>query len=681
MENITVIVQARCGSLRFPDKILKKIKKDYTLIEFLFSRLFKSKKINNFFLATTKNKSDDKLCNLFKDSKVKIFRGDENNVLSRYYKIAKQNKSNIIIRITGDCPFVDYRIIDKFINKILSKKGKTKFDYVSNTLNYTYPDGFDVEVFNFKSLELAYKNAVTSHDKEHVTPYIKRNKSIKKFNFRLSKNLSHIRLSVDQKEDLNLIKKILNELKINNFKLEDVLNFLNKKKYLLKLNKNIINNEGAYMSKSYKYWQRAKQVIPGGNMLLSKRPDIFLPNHWPTYYTKSEGCRIWGLDKKIYTDLSYMGVGTNILGYNNSQINRAVLKAIKSGNLTTLNNPEEIILAEKLTDIHQWADMVKFARTGAEANSIAIRLSRAFTKKELVIFCGYHGWSDWYLANNLSDKKVDQHLLKGIQIEGVSKSLKNSILAFKYNEINQLKKIVNKHRKKISTLIMEVSRNYEPEDNFLKKIRKICDNNKIILIFDECTTGFRYNLGGLHLKYGVNPDMATFGKAIGNGYGITALLGKKNIMRKAKNTFISSTFWTEKIGVSAALKTIEVMEKTKPWIKINRVGEHIKKKWKEFSIKHKVGITVSGLNAMPSFTFNSNHQILKTYLTQEMLKKNFLATNIVYVSTTHSSRLIDKYLREFEKILIKISKFTKSEIKSKSILEGPVSESKFGRLN
>ena len=233
MENITVIVQARCGSLRFPDKIFKKNKKRlYSNRIFIFQDSLNQKKINNFFLATTKNKSDDKLCNLFKDSKVKIFRGDENNVLSRYYKIAKQNKSNIIIRITGDCPFVDYRIIDKFINKILSKKGKTKFDYVSNTLNYTYPDGFDVEVFNFKSLELAYKNAVTSHDKEHVTPYIKRNKSIKKFNFRLSKNLSHIRLSVDQKEDLNLIKKILNELKINNFKLEDVLNFLNKKIFI-----------------------------------------------------------------------------------------------------------------------------------------------------------------------------------------------------------------------------------------------------------------------------------------------------------------------------------------------------------------------------------------------------------------------------------------------------------------
>ena len=674
-------MQARCGSSRFPNKILEKIYKNYTLIEFLFFRLFKSKKINNFFLATTKSKDDNKLCALFKNSRVKVFRGDENNVLRRYYEIAKLTKSKIIIRITGDCPFVDYRIIDKFINKIDDKENKTKFDYVSNTLKYTYPDGFDVEVFNFKSLELAYKNANSKYDKEHVTPYIKTNKNLRKFNFQLPRNLSNLRFSVDEKEDVKFLKKILKELKNSNFSMKDILNVLKNKRHLLKLNKNILNNQGATMSKSLKYWERAKKVIPGGNMLLSKRPDIFLPTYWPTYYTKSEGCNVWDLDKKKYFDLGFMGVGTNILGYNNTQINKSVFQAIKSGNLTTLNNPDEIILAEKLIDIHKWADMAKFARTGAEANSIAIRLSRAFTKKELVIFCGYHGWSDWYLANNLIDKKLDQHLLKGMKTEGVSKSLKNSILAFKYNDINELIKIVNKYKNKISSLIMEVSRNFEPKDNFLKKIRKICNDNKIILIFDECTTGFRYNLGGLHLKYGVNPDMATFGKAIGNGYGITAVLGKKKIMRQAKNTFISSTFWTEKIGVSAAIKTIEIMEKTKPWIKINKTGDYIKKKWKEISSKYNVGINVLGLNAMPTFIFDDNHQILKTYVTQEMLKKNILTTNTIYVSIAHTNRLIEKYLKEFEIIIKKISKFKKREIRSKSILEGPVSVSTFERLN
>ena len=680
MENITVVVQARCSSSRFPNKILEKIK-NKTLIEFLFSRLFNSKKIDNFYLATTKKKSDNKLCKIFKDSKVKIYRGDENNVLDRYYKIAKESKAKIIIRITGDCPLVDYRIIDKFIHKMLTNKSETKYDYVSNTIEYSYPDGFDVEVFNFKSLKLAHKNVTSNYDKEHVTPYIKRNKKLKKFNFKLAKDLSHLRFSVDEKEDIDLIRKIIKEIKIKNFKMIDVLNIVNKKKYLLNINKNIINNQGSQMAKSQKYWQRAKKIIPGGNMLLSKRPDIFLPNYWPTYYTKSKGCEIWDLDKKKYTDLSYMGVGTNILGYNHPKVNKSVLKAIAAGNLTTLNNPDEIILAEKLIDIHTWADMAKFARTGAEANSIAIRLSRAYTKKELVVFCGYHGWSDWYLANNLVDKKIDQHLLKGLQIEGVSKSLKDSILAFKYNEISQLIEIVKNNKNKISTLIMEVSRNFEPKNNFLKEIREICDKNKIILVFDECTTGFRYNLGGLHLKYGVNPDMATFGKAIGNGYGITAVLGKKKIMQKAKNTFISSTFWTEKIGVSAALKTIEIMEKNKPWKKINFIGEYIKKKWSELSIKHEVGMKIYGLNAMPTFIFDENHEILKTYLTQEMLKKNFLNTNTIYISTSHTSKIVDKYLYEFDKILEKISKFTKKQIKSKSILNGPVSSSTFDRLN
>jgi len=168
---------------------------------------------------------------------------------------------------------------------------------------------------------------------------------------------------------------------------------------------------------------------------------------------------------------------------------------------------------------------------------------------------------------------------------------------------------------------------------------------------------------------------------MGNGYGITAIIGKKKIMKQAKNTFISSTFWTEKIGVSAAIKTIEIMEKTKPWIKISDTGDYIKKKWKEISLKYRVRINVSGFNAMPTFTFDDNHQILKTYVTQEMLKKNILSSNIIYISIAHSNKLIKKYLKEFEIIIKKISKLSKNEIRSKSILDGPVSASTFERLN
>ena len=157
------------------------------------------------------------------------------------------------------------------------------------------------------------------------------------------------------------------------------------------------------LSKSEKMWSRAIRVIPGGNSMVSKNPNMFVPNKWPTYFTKAKGCYVWDLDKRKYTDISLMGVGTNILGYSNSKIDKKVLQIVKAGNISSLNSYEDVLLAEKILSFNAWADKVLFARTGAEANSISIRLSRIYTGKEKIAFCGYHGWHDWYLAANINN--------------------------------------------------------------------------------------------------------------------------------------------------------------------------------------------------------------------------------------------------------------------------------------
>ena len=263
------------------------------------------------------------------------------------------------------------------------------------------------------------------------------------------------------------------------------------------------------LNKTQKLWKKAKKIIPGGNMLLSKRPDLYLPNKWPAYYSKTKGCEIWDLDNKKYFDLSLMGVGTNILGYSNPIIDREVKKIVKLGNLSTLNCKEEVYLAEKLIEMHSWSDMVKFARTGGEANAIAIRIARAASGKDNVAFCGYHGWHDWYLATNLRNKKnLNHHLLKGISTKGVPRNLKNSIFPFKYNDYKSLENLVE--RKKIGTIFMEVMRNEYPQNNFLQKVRDLSKKKGIVLVFDECTSGFRKNFGGLHLHFNIVPDIAVF---------------------------------------------------------------------------------------------------------------------------------------------------------------------------
>ncbi|MDA7810728.1 aminotransferase class III-fold pyridoxal phosphate-dependent enzyme [Candidatus Pelagibacter sp.] len=412
----------------------------------------------------------------------------------------------------------------------------------------------------------------------------------------------------------------------------------------------------AKLNKGIKLWNKAKKIIPGGGMLLSKKPEMFAPDLWPTYFTKSNGCFIWDLDNKKFMDMSLMGVGTNILGYNHPEVNDAVLKTVNKGNLTTLNCPEEVFLASKLIELHPWADMAKFARTGGEANAIAIRIARASSGKDNVAICGYHGWSDWYLAANLkTNKNLSNHLFDGLNPKGVPKKLKNTVFPFEYNNFEQLRKIIK--TKNIGVVKMEVSRNFPPENNFLQKIREITTKNNIVLIFDECSSGFRRSNGGLHKYYKVNPDIAVFGKALGNGYAITAVIGKKNIMNFAQDTFISSTFWTERIGPTAALKTLEVMKKTKSWEKITKIGEEIQESWKKIAEKNGLDINISGQPAISSFSFNSKNNLkYKTLITQEFLKKNILATNLLFISTAHKKENIDLYLYHLDKIFKLIAK-------------------------
>jgi len=406
-----------------------------------------------------------------------------------------------------------------------------------------------------------------------------------------------------------------------------------------------------------KIWKRALKVIPTGNMLLSKNPNRFLPGKWPTYYKKAKDCFIWGVDGKKYIDVSTMGFGTNILGYSNSKVDKVVHNSINNGNMSTLNAPEEVYLAEELIRIHPWFKMVRFARTGGEANSIAVRIARASSGKDGVAICGYHGWHDWYLSSNIQNKKnLDTHLIKRLQTDGVPQALKNTVFPFQYNDFDSLKKIVDNN--KIGTIKMEVYRNIEPKNDFLKKVRELANKKNIILIFDECTSGFRKSYGGLHKIYNVKPDMAIFGKALGNGYAITAVLGKKEIMECVQNTFISSTFWTERIGSVAGLETLKVMKDTESWKLIDKIGKNIKKTWREISKNTSVPIEISGLNSLAQFKIISkNSNIFKTFITQEMLKKNILASDTVYVSIKHSDTVLEKYYENLEKIFKSISKY------------------------
>ena len=432
--------------------------------------------------------------------------------------------------------------------------------------------------------------------------------------------------------------------------------------------------------KGQKLWKKAKKIIPGGNMLFSKRSELLLPEEWISYYSKTKGAYIWDLDNKKYLDMLFF-VGTCTLGYNHNQINQHVKKIVNKGVISSLNCPEEVELAEKLIELHPWAEMARFCRSGGEANSVAIRIARAASGNDKVAICGYHGWHDWYLSANLKKNKLNNHIIPGLPIKGVPKSLKNTVFPFEYNNFSQLEKIVKQH--KIGTIKMEVARSTQPKNDFLKKVRNLANKYKIILIFDECTSGFRQTYGGMHKLYNVTPDMAMFGKALGNGYAITSVIGKKEIMNCAQDSFISSTFWTERIGPAAALKTLEVMKEIRSWEILPKIGEEISSSWKKIFDDLGLNCNVFGTPAMPSFSFEGkNSQKYKTIFTDLMLKRNILASNVVFTSIVHQNRkILNNYLDNFYDVMKIISKIDNKKIKIERYLKTPVCHSLFSRLN
>lgn len=673
---IVAIVQARHSSSRLPGKVEKALGK-HTVIEFIIKRLQKCGAIDEIVLATTTCKSDDNLVEIAKKNKVRTIRGEVDDVLSRYAKAAEKTKADIIIRVTGDCPFVD----PELISSMLKIYDDHKFDYYCNCMPATYPDGLDIEIFTTKVLMQANQYAQKRSEREHVTPWIRNEKWTNKGNHANNKDLSGLRWTIDEPEDLIVARNIVNEFSNSiDVSWKEILALQTQKPQLFKANAKYSRNEGAEMCSGQKLWRRAKRVIPGGNMLLSKRPEMYLPNFWPSYFSRAKGCNVWDLEDRKYVDMSIMGIGTNILGYGNQDVDNAVEEVIRKGNMSTLNCPEEVYLAEKMIDMHKWADMVRFARSGGEANAIAVRIARAATGKDIVAICGYHGWHDWYLATNLSNENgLSEHLLPGLEPNGVPKSLMGSVKPFSYNNIEELKNIVSKYD--LAAIKMEVQRSEKPNKGYLEEIRKICTEKNIVMIFDECTSGFRETFGGLHLKYGVEPDLAMFGKTLGNGYGITAVIGKRPIMESAQRSFISSTFWTERIGPAAALKTLEVMEKEKSWEKATTQGKKIKKMWQGLANTKSLRIKINGLDALASFSFDSKYALeYKTLIAQEMLKKNYLASTSCYACITHTDDVIEKYIYELESVFRLIGQ-CEDGLDVYTLLDGPTCHSGFKRLN
>ena len=413
-----------------------------------------------------------------------------------------------------------------------------------------------------------------------------------------------------------------------------------------------------------KLYRRAKKLIPGGTQLLSKRPELFAPGLWPAYYSKAKGARIWDLDGREYLDMSIMAVGACILGYADDDVDSAVIEAVKSGVNSSLNCPEEVALADVLIDLHPWFDMVRYARSGGEALAIAVRIARAKTRREIILFSGYHGWSDWYLAANLGGKDgLDGQLMPGLDPAGVPKGLEGTAIPFAFNDIDSLRDTIKGKEKNIAAIMIEPARGEEAPKEYLSQLKDLAAEIGAILIFDEITSGFRMCPGGIHRRYGIYPDMAVFAKSMANGYAMAAVMGTESVMQAAQSTFISSTNWTDRIGPVAALATIDKYNKHAVHNHIINIGTQTQKIWTDMAVKNNLNILVSGLPTLAAFQFESDFSMqMQTRFVIEMLERGFLGFRQFKASYAHTNEDILLYEKAVDEVFSVISSRTNEEL-------------------
>jgi glutamate-1-semialdehyde 2,1-aminomutase len=408
---------------------------------------------------------------------------------------------------------------------------------------------------------------------------------------------------------------------------------------------------------------------------------MFLPEQWPTYYRSAKGAEVTDLDGNTFLDMSVSGIGATVLGFADPDVDAAVKTAIDLGSMSTLNCEEEVQLAELLIELHPWAEMARFSRAGGEAMSIAIRIARAATGREVIAFCGYHGWHDWYLSANLAeDSALDGHLLSGLQPSGVPRGLTGLMQPFHFNNAEEIEKIAGEFGPRLAAIVMEPVRSTEPTPAFLKTVRKIADHTGCALIFDEVTSGFRVNNGGVHLVYGVEPDIAVFAKAISNGYPMAAIIGRKKFMDAAQDTFISSTVWTERVGFAAALATLRKFRDKDVSKHLQRIGGRVMKGWSESATAAKLPLEISGIAPLGHFSLKvEESQEVRTLFTQMMFDRGILAGAAFYAMYAHTDEHVDRYLAAVRDVFAELKKAVDNR-SVRQLLRGPVAHSGFSRL-
>lgn len=684
LPKIVVFIQARMGSSRLPGKVLKKILGKEVLLHQV-ERIKKAKTVSEVVIITSTKTEDDAIENLCITNNMKVYRGSENNLLDRHYQAAIKFGADFIVKIPSDCPLSDPKIIDEVISLWINSPDK--YDYVSNYHPATFPDGLDVEGCPFYILETAWKEAKKDIEREHTFPFIWDNPERFRIgnieNPRGDMFISH-RWTLDYAEDFEFIKRVYEELEEKEFCMDDILELLTRKKEISEINKmyNGVNwyrnhasqlktvkrhsyrKEGELkLEKSLELLERAKKVIPCATQTLSKGYTQWSVGAAPLFLDSAKGAEVFDVDGNAYIDYA-MALGPFILGYGDPDVDAAILEQLKKGTMFTLPHPLEVEAAELIVESVPCAEMVRFGKNGSDATSAAIKLARAYTGKEKIIVCGYHGWQDWYIASTERNK-------------GVPQSYKDLVIKMEYNHIASLELILKNHPGEIAGLILEPVYVNPPHAGYLESIREITKKYGIVLIFDELFTGFRWSLGGAQEFFNVIPDLACFGKAMANGMPISAIAGKREIMKEFEEVFFSFTYGGETLSLAATVATIKKLKKENVHQYIWEIGQYLKdgveKLIKKNDLNEYLGIL--GYPFKSAFNFKATNEVssleMKTYFQQECASRGVLFIGYHLCSFAHTKADIDFTLEVYDDVMKSFKKVMVNGKLNES-LRGPV---------
>jgi glutamate-1-semialdehyde 2,1-aminomutase/spore coat polysaccharide biosynthesis protein SpsF len=651
---IVGIVQARIESTRLPGKVMALIE-GRPMIQRVVDRLRQAAAVDLVVVATSDRPGDDALAEYCAEHGIECFRGSAEDVLDRFYRAAARYDAGVVARVTGDCPLLDPHVVDE----VVAAFDRKDYQYVTNTLRGTYPDGLDVEVFSFDALAEAWRDARLPAEREHVTPYLRTSGRFRVHNVENAVDLSarDLRWTVDHPVDLDFVRAVYARLWADDrppFGMADVLELLDKEPALVAVNRGIVRNEGYYMTlaqepqlpprsrrldRSRELKARAERLIPSGSQTFSKGPTQYVQGSAPAFLARGAGSHVWDVDGNEYIDHP-MALGAIILGHNEPAVTDAVTRQIAEGTSFSLAHPLEVEVAEVLVDIIPCAEMVRFGKNGSDATAGAVRLARAYTERDIIACCGYHGWQDWYIGTTTRNR-------------GVPPAVRELTVPFEYNNIESLERIFARHRGRVAAVIMEPVGVVEPRDDFLQRVQALARHEGALLIFDEVLSGFRFALGGAQEYFGVTPDLGCFGKAMANGYPISTVVGPRALMELFDEVFFSFTYGGDTVALAATLATIDEMRKNNVighlWAQGQKLKDGFNVLAEEFGLGRHAECVGLAPRTVLAFKDHGPHPalVLKSLFQQECLKRGVLFSGGQNLCYRHSDADVDQTLRVY----------------------------------